>query len=135
MSLTNRWMLTIWTLLSLGLLAFYWYGYSAGLAYPAGYHATVRSWGQTVAQALAPPDDAPLIPAVDGTAEVSVHIITNPTHARIRIMNIRPAFQQGMQLAPGHYDVEVSAPGYSPQRRWIKVDRNNTRFSFTLNRQ
>ena len=40
------------------------------------------------------------------------------SEARIRIMNIKPAFTQGMQLPSSEYDIEVSANGYKTHRRW-----------------
>ena len=41
--------------------------------------------------------------------------------ARVRIMNIVPVYKPGMRLAPGVYDVEVTAPGYATTRRWVRL--------------
>ena len=61
-----------------------------------------------------------------------------PKDARIRIMNIKERYRPGMELPPGKYRVEVSAPGYEktvelvehgnePTRRRIKLEaRRNT---------
>jgi formylglycine-generating enzyme required for sulfatase activity len=46
---------------------------------------------------------------------------TCPENARVRVINIRPKFQQGMQLKPGKYHMEVSAPGYELKKKWIQV--------------
>lgn len=49
-------------------------------------------------------------------------IETKPEKARIRILNIKPKFHQGMALKPGSYHVEVSADGYAMKKMWIKIE-------------
>ena len=44
-----------------------------------------------------------------------------PDAARIRIMNIKPKFTQGISLKPGKYLIEVTAAGHAAQTRWITV--------------
>jgi len=44
---------------------------------------------------------------------------TEPKGARVRILNIKPKFQQGIELEPGSYHVEVSASDYATQNVWI----------------
>jgi formylglycine-generating enzyme required for sulfatase activity len=44
---------------------------------------------------------------------------TKPEGARVRILNIRPRFYQGMELKSGKYHVEVSAKGYNTEKSWI----------------
>lgn len=46
---------------------------------------------------------------------------TTPTGARVRILNIRPVFHQGMELGPGSYHVEVSKQGYTTDRKWVNL--------------
>jgi TPR repeat protein len=46
---------------------------------------------------------------------------TKPKDARIRVLNIKPKFYQGMELEPGSYHVEVSAFNYATQKTWVKV--------------
>jgi formylglycine-generating enzyme required for sulfatase activity len=46
---------------------------------------------------------------------------TTPGDARVRILNIGPAFFQGMDLDPGRYHVEVSSDGYETQKRWVSL--------------
>ena len=41
-----------------------------------------------------------------------LYVDTTPAGAKIRILNIGPAYARGMSLAPGSYTLEVSAPGY-----------------------
>ena len=53
------------------------------------------------------------------TARLFVH--TEPSGARVRILNIGPAFRQGMELEPGRYEVEASAGGCETRTRWVSV--------------
>jgi len=39
----------------------------------------------------------------------------------IRILNVATPFHQGMELAPGDYEIEVSAAGHETQTRRVKV--------------
>ena len=48
-----------------------------------------------------------------------LYVETTPGDARVRVLNIGPAFYQGMELDPGRYHVEVSAQGYETQKRWV----------------
>ncbi|MBL8252248.1 MAG: SUMF1/EgtB/PvdO family nonheme iron enzyme, partial [Candidatus Competibacter sp.] len=43
---------------------------------------------------------------------------TEPLGAQVRIMNIGPAYQDGIELIPGGFDIEISAPGYQTYRGW-----------------
>jgi formylglycine-generating enzyme required for sulfatase activity len=47
---------------------------------------------------------------------------TDPDDARIRILNIKQTFYQGMELEPGKYHVEVSADGYEKKSMWVTLD-------------
>jgi hypothetical protein len=46
---------------------------------------------------------------------------TEPKGARIRILNIKPKFYQGIVLITGPYHIEVSADGYEMTKFWIKI--------------
>ena len=50
-----------------------------------------------------------------------LYVNTTPSDARVRILNIVPKFYQGMELAPGDYHMEVSAPGHGKQTRWVSL--------------
>ncbi len=45
-----------------------------------------------------------------------------PENARVRILNIRPKFHQGMELDPGRYHVEASDDGYETKKMWVKLE-------------
>ena len=48
-------------------------------------------------------------------------IKAKPAHAKIKILNIKPAYHAGIVLNPGRYLVEVSARGYVTEKRWVKL--------------
>jgi formylglycine-generating enzyme required for sulfatase activity len=53
--------------------------------------------------------------------KVRLNVYTEPSDARVRILNIGPKFYQGMKLSPGEYDLEVSASEYETHREWISL--------------
>ena len=44
-----------------------------------------------------------------------------PENSRIRVLNIKPKFKQGIDLKPGKYLIEVSAKGYETKEIWANV--------------
>ena len=52
----------------------------------------------------------------------SLYVETDPSDARVRILNISPAFYQGMELESGRYHLEISASGYEPKTLWVSLD-------------
>ncbi len=50
-----------------------------------------------------------------------LYVDTYPKDARVRILNIGPAFNQGMELDAGRYHVEVSADDYETQKMWVSL--------------
>ena len=46
-------------------------------------------------------------------------VSTVPKHATIRILNIKPKYVEGMRLANGKYNIEVSAKGYRKKTVWV----------------
>ncbi|MCO6356108.1 PEGA domain-containing protein [Pseudoalteromonas shioyasakiensis] len=69
-------------------------------------------------------------PIVEPVAEVieempvtSLTVVTTPNDARVRIMNIKPVYEDGIELDDGKYDIEVTKPGYLTYRKWIVVDK------------
>ncbi|GAA5218264.1 right-handed parallel beta-helix repeat-containing protein [Corallincola platygyrae] len=47
-------------------------------------------------------------------------VARTPSNARVRILNIGPAYTDGMMLAPGRYRVEVSKAGYRTYTGWYE---------------
>jgi formylglycine-generating enzyme required for sulfatase activity len=52
---------------------------------------------------------------------------TEPASATIRILNIKPRFQQGMELEPGRYRLQVSAEGFETVESWIELKADEER--------
>ena len=46
---------------------------------------------------------------------------TDPSGARVRILNIGPRFHQGMELNPGSYNLEVSADRHHTRKEWVEL--------------
>lgn len=78
----------------------------------------------TIVEAAAPVEQ-PKVNAKPVKAEL--YIESTPQNARIRIMNIKPKFEQGIQLAGGRYHVEVTAPGYSKFLQWITLEKGEVK--------
>ncbi|WP_444911033.1 bifunctional serine/threonine-protein kinase/formylglycine-generating enzyme family protein [Microbulbifer sp. PAAF003] len=62
----------------------------------------------------------------------SLTINTKPSDARVRIMNIAPRYQPGLELSPGKYDVEVSKRGFSKVRQWVLLEEQNLEVAIEL---
>ena len=67
-------------------------------------------------------------------APVSVYVNTQPSDAKVRIMNIKPKYRDGMKLKPGAYDIEVSKPGYRTQRLTKYLSDQQSNIDITLNK-
>lgn len=59
-------------------------------------------------------------------------VSTKPEGSRIRILNIKPKFHQGIKLKSGSYHLEVSAPGYKTTKKWVLLDDNDKTLIFEL---
>ncbi len=51
-----------------------------------------------------------------------LYVTTQPEDCRIRILNIGPAFYNGMELEKGKYKLEVSKSGYETKVQWVVID-------------
>lgn len=56
-----------------------------------------------------------------------LYVDTQPESARVRILNIGPAFFQGMELDPGQCQVEVSAAGYETRKIALSLEAGQDR--------
>jgi len=50
-----------------------------------------------------------------------LYVETEPDDAKVKILNIGPAFYQGMELEPGRYHVGVSATGHQAEKLWVNL--------------
>lgn len=64
----------------------------------------------------------------------SLTIDTKPKSSRVQVLNIKPQYRRGMQLAPGKYHLKVSHPGYDSRKSWITIDNKNYRSTISLNK-
>ena len=60
---------------------------------------------------------------IEDESVISLTVITTPDDARVRIMNIKPVYEDGIELNEGKYDIEVTKPGYLTYRKWVNVDK------------
>lgn len=60
---------------------------------------------------------------------------TIPKNARVRIMNIKPKYYDGIELMPGRYDIEVDADGHETFRRWYTLGSGSITLEVELNKQ
>ena len=75
--------------------------------------------------------------AIDQTTEngqVRLIVKTMPLDARVRIMNIKPKYKDGIALDKGRYDIEVSKPGFATKRQWIDLKESKI-IEFSLSEQ
>ncbi len=63
---------------------------------------------------------------------LSLTVITDPSDARVRIMNIQPRYRPGMDLQPGRYDIQVSKPGYATYRKWVDLRQEDRLLEVSL---
>ncbi|MBK8186411.1 MAG: SUMF1/EgtB/PvdO family nonheme iron enzyme [Cellvibrio sp.] len=59
-------------------------------------------------------------------------VTRDPAKASVKILNIKETYQEGVQLKPGEYHLEVSYVGHESQRRWVRINDNNLRVQFIL---
>jgi TolB-like protein len=61
-------------------------------------------------------------------------VSASPANAKIRILNISKAYEQGIVLDPGPYHLEVTASGYKTAKEWITLEKNEEKnVAITLN--
>ncbi len=129
MILTNRKMFLVW----LGLVVVILMLLVLGRAPLAGWHEAIKAFAGNVHYVLAPvAGDTPAQQTRPHNGLVALTVDASPAHAKVRVMNIGPAYQPGMELEPGSYDIEVSAPGYEAQRRWISISGRSAAPVFRL---
>jgi preprotein translocase subunit SecD len=64
----------------------------------------------------------------------TLNIKANPSHATIKIMNIRLKYYHGIILSPGDYRIEVSAKGYQTKKQTVRIRHKNKTLSIKLQR-
>jgi len=64
---------------------------------------------------------------IEKPVKAALYVEPIPQNARIRIMNIKPKFKQGIHLAGGRYHVEVTAPEYRKYQQWISLKKGEVK--------
>ena len=77
-------------------------------------------------------DDIEQPQPTDPPPNYALVVNTEPADARVRILNIKPRFSQGMQLPAGSYHIEVSAKSYLRQRLWVSLEDRDRRLKVRL---
>ena len=74
-------------------------------------------------QADAPPESASPADAAEQAPPDAgrLFVQADPPDATVRILRIKPVFQQGIALEPGTYTVEVSKDGYATKKRDVQI--------------
>ena len=57
----------------------------------------------------------------DVLKQARLYLKTQPADAKIRIMNIKPRFYQGIELESGKYDIKVTAQGYETWEKTVHL--------------
>ncbi len=63
----------------------------------------------------------------------SFSVTADPSDARIRILNIRDRYQDGIALEPGRYHIEVSRVGYQTYDNWVLIQDQDLQLKIKLN--
>ncbi len=63
----------------------------------------------------------------------ALKVLSTPTNARVRVLNIPERYEADMQLPAGRYQIEVSLQGYETQKRWVEIIDQNLQPEFVLN--
>jgi len=93
-------------------------GYSSDGYYQIRLIAKIRI--QDIHPKVDIPDNANSMNKDYGTLYVS----TYPANAKIRVLNIKPVYKQGMKLKPGRYLLEISAKNYLTQKQSVDLKPN-----------
>lgn len=82
-----------------------------------------------------PPVPTPVVerhaPASE-TTRLPLTVTTEPSGARVRILNIVPKYRDGIELEPGKYRIEVYRSGYQQQIQWVELTAQAQTFHFKL---
>ncbi len=67
----------------------------------------------------------PVSQQVEPTKYYSLTIRAIPSDSRIRIMNIKPEYEDGIQLPPGKYRIRIDKTGYSVHEEIVTIEDSN----------
>ncbi len=96
--------------------------------------ANVKSTYRRVAEGRKPPP-RPKQRRVKTAKRYNLEVITSPENARIRILNVKQSYDPDISLKPGRYLLEISAPGYKTQKKWVKLQNSDYSINLALARE
>ncbi len=102
--------------------------YTPGIALPIGDYLieVIREGYQGLREKIAIVDqDVILDVDLEQIRLPRLTIKATPPDSRIRIMNIQPKYQPGMQLEPGRYNVLVEREGFQTYREWVVLGESD----------
>jgi hypothetical protein len=67
---------------------------------------------------------------LDGKVPLTINVA--PSDAKVRIMNIKPKYHDGIKLKPGSYHVVVDKKGFKSYDKWLKVNSDKSVFNIQL---
>jgi len=73
----------------------------------------------------------PITPSKIPKVTISVEKFSIPSNAKVRILNIKPKYYDGIKLKKGKYHLEISKNGYRTINKWITLKQNEN-FNFEL---
>lgn len=91
--------------------------YRVQVSHP-GYE-TVERWAEVRANQNSTLD----IELVKDVGRLYVH--PTPKDAKVRIMNIMPPYQPGIELKPDNYRINVSKRGYKTKEQWVSISKGD----------
>ncbi len=96
--------------------------------YPQGQFASV-------AQARLKSLERPALEAPPKPEKLTLTVKTTPADARVRILNIRPKYRDGIELKAGRYHLEGSKAGYKRKTLWHNLDADSQVVYLELEKQ
>jgi formylglycine-generating enzyme required for sulfatase activity/serine/threonine protein kinase len=121
--------------------------YSAGMAlklgrygikvYASGYQdkiefVDINSGDNNVTIKLVPQVITQTVPTQKPLETGLLWITTTPQNAQVVLLDIDPAYSEGMKLKPGRYRIKLMAAGYQDKIETIEVATGNNNVSFAL---
>jgi serine/threonine-protein kinase PpkA len=91
---------------------------------------TVSSQSASTAAAPVPEPATPAAEPIVPTFALTIHV--TPKKSRIKLLNRADKYNEGMTLASGRYQIELSSSGYITQTEWIEIKNQAVEFNYQL---
>jgi hypothetical protein len=67
-----------------------------------------------------------IVPTEEKVKRATLFVVAFPENSRVRILNIKPVFSQGIVLDGGRYHIEVTAKGYQQDKQWVTLTQGES---------